>query len=170
MTAIDAAIVELEAQRERIGLLIHELRRHARGIEDSHQPQPAPRSGTVKGDTVLIAYDVTYPSVAPAAPTTQPCACEKRQTPRPPLKALGTITIKVRDFVRGQAQPVKVAQVVKGTKLSLLREYDAAYPFLENQGYSTHVTLRRDRRFVKTPDWLINYRHPDRATIRRMTR
>ena len=53
---------------------------------------------------------------------------------------------------------------------TLLAEWNAAYPFLENKGYQTHVSLRRDRRFVKAPDWMVNYRHPDRAEIERHTR
>lgn len=53
---------------------------------------------------------------------------------------------------------------------ALLREYEAAYPFIEQPGYSTQVTLKRDRRFVATPDWLLNYRHPDRDEILRRTR
>jgi len=51
MTAIDAAIIELEAHREHIGTFIRELRRLARVIEDAHaQPaaevQPAPAQTT----------------------------------------------------------------------------------------------------------------------------
>lgn len=53
---------------------------------------------------------------------------------------------------------------------ALLREFDAAYPFIEQPGYGTQVTLKRERRFVSAPSWLTNYRHPDRDEILRRTR
>ena len=58
----------------------------------------------------------------------------------------------------------------QGRMASLLREFDVAYPFIEQPGYGTQVTLKRERRFVSTPSWLTNYRHPDRDEILRRTR
>lgn len=53
----------------------------------------------------------------------------------------------------------------------LLAEYDAAFPFLEAPAYRPHVTLRdNSNRFVTTPDWLVNYRHPNRPALREGTR
>ena len=53
---------------------------------------------------------------------------------------------------------------------ALLRQFDAEYPFIDQPGYDTQVTLKRGRRFVSAPSWLTNYRHPDPDEIQRMTR
>lgn len=58
----------------------------------------------------------------------------------------------------------------QATMAVLLREYDQAYPFLREDGYGTTVRLTRKGKLVKTPPWLIDYRHPDRAAIKRYTR
>lgn len=58
----------------------------------------------------------------------------------------------------------------QGKMADLLVQFDAAYPFIEQLGYGTQVTLKRERRFVSAPSWLTNYRHPDRDEILRRTR
>ena len=58
----------------------------------------------------------------------------------------------------------------QGRMAALLHEFDAAYPFMEQPGYGTQVTLKRERRFVSAPSWLTNYRHPDRDEMLRRTR
>jgi hypothetical protein len=58
----------------------------------------------------------------------------------------------------------------QGKMATLLHEYNAAYPFLENPGYQCHVVLREHNRYVKTPEWVVNYRHPNHVTIQARTR
>lgn len=58
----------------------------------------------------------------------------------------------------------------QGKMADLLVQFDAAYPFIEQPGYDTQVTLKRERRFVSIPSWLTNYRHPDCDEILRRTR
>ena len=50
---------------------------------------------------------------------------------------------------------------------ALLNEYDAAYRGWP-EGMGTRVQVTQDRKVAKTPDWLINYRHPNRAAIERL--
>lgn len=45
----------------------------------------------------------------------------------------------------------------------LLNEYDDAFPNQPDIG--TRVQITKDKKLIKTPDWLINYRHPDRKAI-----
>ena len=46
---------------------------------------------------------------------------------------------------------------------TLLNQYDDAYPNQPSYGTTVRVTV--DGKIVRTPEWLINYRHPDRAMI-----
>lgn len=46
----------------------------------------------------------------------------------------------------------------------LLHEYDEAHDFM-HLNFETHVTLKEANRFRKTPNWLINYRRPDRDAV-----
>lgn len=49
---------------------------------------------------------------------------------------------------------------------SLLEEYDAQWDFSRlDADYGTTVRVTVNGRLVKTPDWLLNYRHPDRRAI-----
>ena len=45
----------------------------------------------------------------------------------------------------------------------LLNQYDDAYPNQPSYGTTVRVTV--DGKIVRTPEWLINYRHPDRVMI-----
>lgn len=45
----------------------------------------------------------------------------------------------------------------------LLREYDAAFP--NQPGIGTRVQCTKDGKLAKFPEWMLNYRHPDRAAI-----
>lgn len=47
---------------------------------------------------------------------------------------------------------------------ALLNEYDEAYPNQPNIGTRVQVTDGSGH-LIKTPDWLINYRHPDNEAI-----
>jgi hypothetical protein len=46
----------------------------------------------------------------------------------------------------------------------LLKEYDEAFPNQPDIGSRVQITDASGK-LIKTPDWLINYRHPDRETI-----
>lgn len=48
---------------------------------------------------------------------------------------------------------------------ALLREYDEAFPGVYQLDLETSVSFRRNRRFVASPAWLLNYRHPNRAAV-----
>lgn len=48
----------------------------------------------------------------------------------------------------------------------LLREYDDTFHKLPDLGSRVQVT--KNGKLCKTPDWLINYRHPDKARIERL--
>lgn len=52
----------------------------------------------------------------------------------------------------------------QGKMADLLHEYEDAFP---NQSHlpETYVTAKRDNKFVKFPDWVLNYRRPDRDAI-----
>ena len=51
----------------------------------------------------------------------------------------------------------------KSSMATLLNQYDDAYPNQPSYGTTVRVTV--DGKIVRTPEWLINYRHPDRAMI-----
>ncbi|WP_289139563.1 hypothetical protein [uncultured Pseudomonas sp.] len=51
----------------------------------------------------------------------------------------------------------------KRSMATLLNQYDDAYPNQPSYGTTVRVTV--DGKMVRTPEWLINYRHPDRAII-----
>jgi hypothetical protein len=48
---------------------------------------------------------------------------------------------------------------------ALLNEYDAAHNFDALNGMGTRVQMVKSGKLVKTPEWLINYRHPNRAMV-----
>ncbi|AIB40815.1 hypothetical protein [Pseudomonas sp. WCS374] len=51
----------------------------------------------------------------------------------------------------------------KRSMATLLNQYEDAY---QNQpSYGTTVRVTVDGKMVRTPEWLINYRHPDRSMI-----
>ena len=47
----------------------------------------------------------------------------------------------------------------------LLREWDEAWDLDKLPTMEMAVTMKEGGRFAKTPEWLTNYRHPDRAAI-----
>jgi len=47
----------------------------------------------------------------------------------------------------------------------LMEEYDETWDFSGIELTGTRVQCTRDGKLVKTPSWLINYRHPERDTI-----
>ena len=51
----------------------------------------------------------------------------------------------------------------QGKMAALLREYEQAFPNQPDIG--TRVQITKNRKLIKTPKWLINYRHPDREMI-----
>jgi len=51
----------------------------------------------------------------------------------------------------------------------LLKEYDETWNF-SNVELRTIVQCRKNKKLIKTPDWLINYRHPDSKTINEIKR
>ena len=51
----------------------------------------------------------------------------------------------------------------KRSMATLLNQYDDAYPNQPSYGTTVRVTV--DGKMVRTPEWLINYRHPDRSMI-----
>ncbi len=51
----------------------------------------------------------------------------------------------------------------QGKMADLLAEYDAAFPNQPDIG--TRVQCVRRKKLTKFPDWVLNYRHPDRAAI-----
>jgi hypothetical protein len=46
---------------------------------------------------------------------------------------------------------------------TLLNEYDNEFPNQPDVG--TRVQITQNRKLIKTPEWLINYRHPDFRAI-----
>jgi hypothetical protein len=52
----------------------------------------------------------------------------------------------------------------QGQMARLLEEYNEAFPNQPDIGTRVLVTDATGR-FIKTPDWLINYRHPDQKEI-----
>ncbi|WP_242152754.1 hypothetical protein [Pseudomonas sp. ArH3a] len=54
----------------------------------------------------------------------------------------------------------------KHNMAALLHRYDDTYPNQPDYGTTVRVTV--DGKMVKTPGWLINYRHPDLAMINEM--
>ena len=54
----------------------------------------------------------------------------------------------------------------QGKMAALLEEYDETFPNKPNIG--TRVQTTQAGKLIKTPEWLINYRYPDRAAIDRL--
>nr|DAV90199.1 MAG TPA: SlyX-like protein [Bacteriophage sp.] len=54
----------------------------------------------------------------------------------------------------------------KRSMATLLNQYDDAYPNQPSYGTTVRVTV--DGKMVRTPEWLVNYRHPDRSMINRV--
>ena len=48
----------------------------------------------------------------------------------------------------------------------LLNDYDAAYP--NQPDWGTRVQLTRSSKLIKTPSWVINYRHPEYNEIKKL--
>ena len=93
MTAISAAIIELEAQRERLGILITELRRHERAIEASYPDMPPVKQ------------------VLPAPPT------QKRVGPM----GLSDDAIKLRKLIQASEDPLSTPDLVRMSRLPVDR-------------------------------------------------
>lgn len=51
----------------------------------------------------------------------------------------------------------------QGKMADLLEEYDNAFPNQPDLG--TRVQVTKDGKMVKTPEWLLNYRHPNPEVI-----
>jgi hypothetical protein len=51
----------------------------------------------------------------------------------------------------------------QGKVAALLNEYDEAFPNQPDIG--TRVQITQSGKLIKTPQWLINYRRPDREAI-----
>lgn len=66
MTALAAAIVELEAHREHVARMIAALRRMSRVIEEAHEPLQAARQATTAATMTVPTPSVTASPVAPA--------------------------------------------------------------------------------------------------------
>lgn len=54
----------------------------------------------------------------------------------------------------------------QGRMAALLDEWDEAWP--NQPDISANIQIRRANRFIKTPPWLLNYRHPDLAQLESM--
>ena len=54
----------------------------------------------------------------------------------------------------------------QGEMERLLREYDQTFPNQPDLG--TRVQIIKNGKLVKTPSWLINYRHPEMDQIKQM--
>ncbi|WP_440466935.1 hypothetical protein ACKI1H_27295 [Pseudomonas sp. YH-1] len=54
----------------------------------------------------------------------------------------------------------------QGRMAALLDEWIAAWP--NQPDISAHIQIKQANRFIKTPEWLLNYRHPDQAQLERM--
>jgi hypothetical protein len=51
----------------------------------------------------------------------------------------------------------------QGRMAALLEEYNEAFPHQPDIG--SRVQITQDGKLIKTPAWLLNYRHPDQAAI-----
>lgn len=51
----------------------------------------------------------------------------------------------------------------QGKMAKLLEEYDETFTNLP--AIDTIVCLKKDGKFIKTPQWMINYRHPEKTVI-----
>ena len=54
----------------------------------------------------------------------------------------------------------------QGKMAALLEEYNAAFP--EQPDLGTRVQVTKNGKLTRTPDWLINYRHPDMTMIKEL--
>lgn len=54
----------------------------------------------------------------------------------------------------------------QGRMAALLDEWNEAWP--NQPDISTTVQIKQANRFIKTPEWLLNYRHPDLAQLESM--
>ena len=51
----------------------------------------------------------------------------------------------------------------QGEMAKLLNEYEDAFPNQPELG--TRVQITKEGKLIKTPSWLLNYRHPDKEAI-----
>jgi hypothetical protein len=54
----------------------------------------------------------------------------------------------------------------QGKMAKLLQQYDEMFPNQPNIG--TRVQITQNGKLIKTPDWLIKYRHPDYEAIKKL--
>ncbi len=59
-------------------------------------------------------------------------------------------------------------QHYKLTENDRINEFDDEFPNQPDIG--TRVQITKDGKLIKTPDWMINYRHPDYEVINRIRR
>jgi hypothetical protein len=53
---------------------------------------------------------------------------------------------------------------------ALLEEWDATWDWSRQQHFNgVSVRLTYDKKLVRTPEWIMNYRHPDRARIAQLS-
>lgn len=52
----------------------------------------------------------------------------------------------------------------------LIDEYNNAFDWEKVDGFNTYVQGKRNGKFIRIPDWLSNYRHPDRDFINSIKR
>jgi hypothetical protein len=48
---------------------------------------------------------------------------------------------------------------------ALLSEWDSTWDWSNFPEHETLVSLKHRGRFCRTPEWMLNYRHPDKAAI-----
>lgn len=57
----------------------------------------------------------------------------------------------------------------QGKLANLLREYEDTYDF-DNLDIGTSVRITKNNKMIKTPGWLIQYRHPIMSEIKKVMR
>jgi hypothetical protein len=120
MTAIDAAIVELEAHREHVCQAIRMLRRFAQVVEEAHEPTPNP---------VPDRAEDTPPSEAtPASPLV--AIAEALRISGQPLRSIDLCarTALPRETVREGLRELVTRSVVRASGKTSARVYTMARP------------------------------------------
>jgi hypothetical protein len=56
----------------------------------------------------------------------------------------------------------------QGKMAKLLEEYDDTFDFHDGPSFATNVSLKKCGKFVRCPQWILQYRHPDKEQINKV--
>lgn len=136
MTALDPAIVELEAHLEHVARMIATLRRMSRVVEEAHEPHQEPRQDTTAKPMARSTPQGRNPLQRPATAVPGPAKANS--------SSMDGLVLRVLGYASG---PVSAPRLARATKLpaSTLR---ATLRGLVASGQVTKTGRTRDARYI----------------------